>query len=134
MRLISHAGVVVLCLSSFLRSMFTRAKYSITVSIAPISRVSNSLFVLSYASSSVSTAIFFNARHASEEEPISITIFIISGSLSNAFMRDCQTRSDLSTNARLYNLSSSARGVPDDVLIATSESSAESYPVTLAYV
>ena len=36
-------------------------------------------------------------------------------------------------NARLYNLSSSARGV-SDVFIANSESSAELQPVTLAHV
>ena len=132
-RLISRAGVVVSCLSSFMRMMFTRAKYSDTVSLAPISRVSNSLFALSYTSSFVSAAIFECARHAFEGEPISIAIFIISGFFSNAFVRDCQTCNDLCTNARLYNLSSSARGVPG-VFIDTSESSAESHPVTLAHV
>ena len=95
-------------------------KYLGTVSLAPISRVSNSRFALSYASSSVSTAIFESARHASVGEPISIIIFVIYGSFSNAFVRDCQTCNELFTNARLYNLSSSARGVPD-VFIAISE-------------
>ena len=132
-RLISRAGVVMSCLSSFIRTMFTRAKYSDTVSLALISRVPNSIFALSYASSSVSAAVFESARHASEGEPISIPTLIISGSFSNAFVRDCQTCNKLFTNARLYNLSSSARGRPD-VFIATSESSTESHPFTLAHV
>ena len=133
MRLISRAGVIISCLSSFMRTMFTRAKYSDTVSLAPISRVSNSRFALSYASSSVSSAIFLSARHASEGEPISSIIFIVSGSFSSAFVRGCQTCNDLCTNARLYNLSSSACGVPE-VFIDTSESCPESHPVTLAHV
>ena len=133
MRLISRAGVIILCFSSFMSTMFTRAKYSDTDSFAPISRVSNSLFALSYASSSVSSAIFDSARHASKGEPIASTIFIISGSFSSAFVRDCQTCKDLCTNVRLYNLSSSARGVPD-VFIDTSESSAESHLARLAHV
>ena len=78
MRLISRAGVIILCLSSFIRTMFTRAKSSVTDSFAPFSRVSNSLFVLSYATSSVSSAIIDSARHASEGEPISNTIFMVS--------------------------------------------------------
>ena len=113
MRLISRADVTILCLSSFMRTMFTRAKYSDTDSFAPISRVSNALVALSYAPSSVSSTFFFSARHAFEGEPISSIIFSILGSFSSAFVRDCQTCNDLCTNARLYNLSSSARGVPD---------------------
>ena len=35
-----------------------------------------------HASSSVSSAIFFSAHHASEGEPISSTIFVVSGSFS----------------------------------------------------
>ena len=132
-RLISRADVVILYLSSFMRMMFTPAKDSDTVSLSPICRVSNSRFALSCASSSVSTAIFFNVRHATEGEPISITIFMTSVSFSNAFVRDCQTCNELLTNARLYNLSSSARGV-SDVFSANSESSAESHPVTLAHI
>ena len=133
MRLISRAGVVISCLSSFTRTMFTRAKYLDTDLFVPISRVSNYLFALSYAPSSVSSAFFYSARHASEGEPISSTIFIFSGSFSIAFVRDCQTCNDLCTNARFYNLSSSARGVPDD-FTDTSELSAESHPATLAHV
>ena len=87
MRLVSRAGVVISCLSSFMRTILTRAKYSDTVSLAPISRVSNSRFALSYASSSFSSAIVVSVRHASEGEPISVTISIISGSFSNAFVR-----------------------------------------------
>ena len=132
MRLISRAGVTLLCLSSFMRTMFTRAKHSDTDSFAPIPRVSNFLFSLSYATSSVSSATVFSARHASDGEPISITIFSISGSFSSAFVRDCQTCNDLCTNARLYHLSCSARGVPD-VFIDTLESSAESHLATLAH-
>ena len=133
MRVISRAGVIILCLSNFMRTMLTLAKYSDTDSFAPISRVSNSLFARSYASSSVSSAILFSARHASERESISSAIFSIWGSFSSAFVRDCQTCNDSCTNARLYNLSSSARGVPY-VFIDTSESSAESHPATLAHV
>ena len=133
-RLISRADVVILYLSSFMmRMMFTRAKYSETVLLYSIWRVSNSHFALSCASSSVSAAIFFNARHATEGEPISITIFMTSCSFSSAFVRDCHTNNELSTNARLHKRSSSARGTPD-VLIDNSESSAESQPVTLAHV
>ena len=133
MRLISRAGVVMLCLSSFIRTMFTRAKYSDTDSFALYVQGVNSLFALLYASSSASSAIFDSARHASEGEPISSTIFIISGSFSSAFVRDYHTCSDFCTNARLYNISSSARGVPE-VFIVTSEPSAESHPATLAHV
>ena len=97
MRLIFRAGIVMLCLFSFMIKMFTRAKYSDTDSFAHISRVSNYLFALSYASSSVSSVIFDSARQASEGEPISSTIFIISGSFSSAFVSDYQTCNDLQT-------------------------------------
>ena len=133
MRLISRVGVIILCLSSFIRTMFTRAKSSVTDSFAPFSRVSNSLFVLSYATSSVSSAIFDSARHASEGEAISNTIFMISVFFPRAFVSNCHTCSDLCTNVRSCILSSSARGIPQ-VFTVTSESSAESHPITQAHV
>ena len=83
-RLISRVGVVTLCLASFIKITCTRAKYSATDSLTPISSVSNSRFALSYGTSSVSAAIFVSARHASERDPISIIIFMISSSFSRA--------------------------------------------------
>ena len=129
------AFVVTLCLASFIKITCTRAKYSATGSLTPISCDSNSLFALSYAASSVSAAIFVRARHALEEiqYPISITIAMISFSFSNDFVNACHAFREFSIRLYSCNYFSSARGVPD-VFTTVSESNAESQRLTQAHV
>ena len=113
--------------------MCTRAKNSATDSLTPISRVSNSRLVRSYATSSDSSAIFASARHASEGDSMSSTIFSISSSFSSALASACHACSELSTKVRSCNLCSSASGVPD-VFTIISESSAEPHLATQSHV
>ena len=94
-RFISRAGVVTLRLGSFIKITCTRATYSATDSLTPISSDSNSRFTLSYAASSVSAAIFVSARHASEGDPISTTISMISFSFPRALVNACHAFSEI---------------------------------------
>ena len=74
LHLISRAGIVTWCLISLVKTTCTRVKYLVTVSLIPILSNSNSRFPLPYAASRVSATVFVSARHASEGNPIPITI------------------------------------------------------------
>ena len=66
------------------------AREVLSYRLTPISRVSNFRFDRSYATSSVSAAIFVSARHASEEDPMSITILIILAYFSSHILSQVQ--------------------------------------------
>ena len=122
---ISRAGVVTWYLASFIKMTCTRAKYSATGSLAPISSDSNSLFALSYAASCVSAVILASGRHTSKRDPILITISMISLYFSKAFVNACHAFREFSTRLYSCSLSSSARGV-SVVFTTLPESSAKS--------
>ena len=97
LRFISRVGVVHRSPVGFLNITCTRAKYSATWSLTPISNDPNSLFTLSYAASCVSATFFVSACHASEEDPISITVSMISVFFSRTFVNAYHTLSEFST-------------------------------------